>query len=146
MNSNDCLKYIKVIYKYFRGKHNLTQSQLEVLLFLKSESYFRKSLLIEYSQLTGWYYCTDFKILFDRGYIQLFRNTGGPRNNIYELSFKAKRMLTEFYSVINGEELIVKGRHRFTKNKPIHADKEYLKMIKRMNESIRQQQHQTLES
>lgn len=143
MNSNNYLKYWRVISYYFRKKYNLKVTELETLLFLKSEVYFRKTLLVKYSQITSWNN-KDFNTLFEKGFIQLFR-TGGPKKNIYELSIKAKRMLTEMYEVLNGNELSVRGTNRFTKNNILHRDAEYLNMIKRMNESIRQQQRQAHE-
>jgi hypothetical protein len=51
---NDYLKYWRVIRQYIKIKYNLTQSDLDILLFLKSESYFSKDKFLEFDEILSW--------------------------------------------------------------------------------------------
>ena len=51
---NDYLKYWRVIRQYIKIKYNLTQSDLDILLFLKSESYFSKDKFEEFNEILSW--------------------------------------------------------------------------------------------
>lgn len=144
MNSNDYLKYWRVIRYYYMKKNNLSSCEFDLLLFLKSEYYFRKRDFTKLKKTMSWN-DKSFENLLNAGWIQLFRGKGGPKGNIYELSMKASRLVNEVYNKLNGEEIRVAGNNRFTKSKKSFHDKMYLNMIEDMNKSIQQQRHQTHE-
>ena len=48
---NDYLKYWRVVKYYVKAKYGLTQAELEMLLFLKSEGYFDKDKFKEFDAL-----------------------------------------------------------------------------------------------
>ena len=138
---NDYLKYWRVIRQYIKIKYNLTQSDLDVLLFLKSESYFSKDKFEEFNEILSWDK-QRFEKLRQQGWIEVFRKRVGKHKALYQLSFKSKRMLTSIYKKLNGEEIPTSPSQNkmFAKNVS-YSDKVYRNMIIEMNRSIKQQRH-----
>ena len=138
---NDYLKYWRVIRQYIKFKYNLTQSDLDILLFLKSESYFSKDKFEEFNEILSWDK-QRFEKLRQQGWIEVFRKRVGKHKALYQLSFKSKRMLTSIYKKLNGEEIPTSPSQNkmFAKNVS-YSDKVYRNMIIEMNRSIKQQRH-----
>ena len=53
-NQLDYLKYWRVIRQFVKIKYGLTQSDLDMLLFLYSEKYFDRGKFEEFDNLLGW--------------------------------------------------------------------------------------------
>jgi len=103
--SDDYLKYWRVIRQYVKAKYKISQAQLDMLLFLKSEDYFSKDKFDEFDKLLSW----DehrFKMLRRDGWIEVFRKRMGKRKALYTLSYKSKR-LSQPYVL---EERVVHGQ------------------------------------
>lgn len=138
---NDYLKYWRVIRQYIKIKYNLTQSDLDILLFLKSETYFSKDKFEEFDEILSWDK-QRFEKLRQQGWIEVFRKRVGKHKALYQLSFKSKRMLNSIYKKLNGEEIPTSPSQNkmFAKNVS-YSDKVYRNMIIEMNRSIKQQRH-----
>ena len=142
---NDYLKYWRVIRYFVKAKYGLTTSELDVLLFLYSEKYFDKDKFDEFDELLSWD-VKRFNRLLKDGWIQSFRKKVGNRRNVYQLSYKASRMVHSIYQKLNGEEIPVSNNtNPMFLRKVNYADKVYRNMIKEMNAFTRQQRHQTPE-
>ena len=50
----DYLKYWRVIRYFIKSKYGLTTADLEMLIFLYSESYFDKNKFQEFNELISW--------------------------------------------------------------------------------------------
>lgn len=144
-NTDDYLKYWRVIRQYVKVKYELTQSDLDVILFLYSEKYFDKDKFAEFNSLLGWDR-NRFESLKRRGWIEVFRQRMGARKAIYQLSSKANRVIQNIYRKLSGEEIPTSNSHNkmFLKNVS-YTDKVYRNMIMEMNAVIKQQRHQTPE-
>lgn len=142
---NDYLKYWRVIRYFIKAKYGLTQSDLDVILFLNSEGYFSKDKFDEFDELLSWDE-KRFDRLHAKGWIQTFRKRNGPTKAIYVLSYKAKRVCTSIYKKLNGEEIPTSqsANPMFAKNVK-YTDKVYRNFIKNLNTSIRQQRHRAPE-
>jgi hypothetical protein len=142
---HDYLKYWRVIRYYVKVKYKLNQADLDMLLFLYSESYFSKDKFKEFNELLPWDEKRFDKLLRD-GWIEVFRKRAGKYKGLYQLSYKAVRMISSVYKKLNGEEIPVSLSQNpmFLKNVS-YADKVYRNMVKEMNAFIRQQRHQTPE-
>ncbi len=101
---NDCLKYWRVIRQYVKVKYGLTQSDLDIILFLNSEGYFNKDKFEEFDRILSWEVQRFDRLLRD-GWIEVFRKRQGKIKGLYTLSYKAKRVVTSIYKKLNGEEL-----------------------------------------
>lgn len=138
---NDYLKYWRVIRQYIKVKYKLTQSDLDVLLFLNSEGYFNKDKFSEFDNVLSWDVGRFDKLLRD-GWIEVFRKRHGKTKGLYTLSYKAKRVVTSIYKKLSGEEIPTSPSQNpiFLKNVS-YSDKRYRNAIIAMNEFIRRQRH-----
>jgi hypothetical protein len=137
-NNNDYLKYWRVVKYYIKAKYGLTQSDLEMLLFLKSESYFSKDRFAEFNQVFSWNK-NRFENLRQQGWIEVFRKGGGPHKNIYQLSYKAKKMMEVVYKKLNGEEIAThENFNPMFKRNVSYSDKVYRNMIMSMNKETKE--------
>ncbi len=143
--NHDYLKYWRVIRYFVKAKYDLSQGELDVILFLNSEGHFGKDKFDEFNELLSW----DkgrFKRLLRDGWIQVFRKRCGPTKTLYILSYKSKRLVLSIYKKLNGEEIptSLSGNPMFAKNVK-YTDKVYRNFIIEMNAFIRQQRHRAPE-
>jgi hypothetical protein len=138
-NSHDYLKYWRVIRQYVKIRYGLSQADLDMLLFLYTESYFGKDKFKEYAQLVSWEVKRFDRLLRD-GWIENFRAGGSRRiKALYNLSFKAKKMIASIYAKLSGEEIPMNATNNpmFKKNVKF-SDKVYRNMIIAMNAETKQ--------
>ena len=146
-DTDDYLKYWKVIRQFMRIKYKINQEDLEMILFLYSEKYFDKEKFEEFDTLLSWNK-NRFEKLRQEGWIQSFRHgmTPGGRRAVYQLSTKARALVQSIYRKLNGEEIPVSNSHNRMFHKNVsYTDKVYRNMIIEMNKTIRQQRHQPRE-
>jgi DNA-binding PadR family transcriptional regulator len=137
----DYLKYWRVVRYYVKKKYNITQAELEMLLFLRSEKYFSKDNFDEFDELLSWNK-NRFEKLRKEGWIDSFRKKDGKRRAMYQLSYKAQRMITSVYKKLEGEEIPEsKSSNPLFLEGANYTDKVYRNYIKKLNKAIRQQQH-----
>jgi hypothetical protein len=91
---SDYLKFWRVIRYYIKYKHKLSQADLDVILFLYSESYFGKEKFDQFVELVSWN-VNRFKRLHRDGWIETFRRRGTDGRSLYCLSDKAKRVIRD---------------------------------------------------
>ena len=82
MHSQDYLKYWRVVRYFIKKKYNLTTSDLEMLLFLKSEGRFSKENFQEFNELLSWDK-SRFERLRQQGWIEVFRKRVGKHRAKY---------------------------------------------------------------
>ena len=79
-NTDDYLKYWRVIRQYIKVKHGLCQADLDMILFLYSEKYFDRDKFEDFNQLSDFGIQPDETIVFFGGrsylplYLELTRN------------------------------------------------------------------------
>jgi hypothetical protein len=135
---SDYLKYWRVIRFFIMRKYKLNQADLDMLLFLYSESYFSRDRFDEYTKMMSWDHAR-FNRLLKEGWIVMFRENKGKRRALYELSYKCKRMINSIYKKLDGEEIpeTTGGSNLFYKNVS-YSDKRYRDMIIAMNQEVKQ--------
>ena len=141
----DYLKYWRVVRYFIKAKYGLSQADSDVLLFLYSEKYFSKDKFSDFNELISWDKMR-FEKLKKEEWITVFRKKEGNRKVVYELSYKARRVVGLVYKKLNGEELPEHPSVNplFKNNRP-YMDKVYRNYIKEMNAFIRQQRHRSPE-
>jgi len=143
--NNDYLKYWRVVRQFVKIKYNLSQSDLDVILFLYSEKYFGSDKFREFNEILSWDR-KRFSRLVSEGWIESFRKKENNKKALYQLSFKASRMVDMIYKKLNGEEISMNDTvNPMFKRNVSYADKVYRNMIKEMNKATRQQPRQTPE-
>ena len=138
---SDYLKYWRVIRQFIKSKYGLTQSDLDMLLFLYTEEYFSKDKFQEFNELLSWEVARFDRLRRDN-WIEMFRKNSGKHKALYTLSYKTKRMIDSLYKKLNGEEIPTSpSKNPMFKRNVKYSDKVYRNFIKEMNASIRQQRH-----
>ena len=137
--THDYLKYWRVIRMWVKATYNIGVPDLEILLFLYSEQIFNKTSFEEYNELFSWD-TKRFKRLKKEGGIHVWRERRGKETTLYELTYKAKRMINSVYKKLNGEEIPEYTNPMF-RHDATYMQKVTKKFIKKLNKSIKQQQH-----
>lgn len=144
-NKSDYLKYWRVIRYFVKAKYNITQAELDMILFLYSEQYFGKDKFQEFNNLLSWD-IKRFNKMLKEGWIQVFRKRVGKHKTLYQLSDRAINMVRLIYNKLEGEEIAMKADNNpLFKRNVSYEDKVYRNMIKQMNAFIRQQRHRAPE-
>ena len=128
------LKYYRITRKWACKQNGLSDSELELIIYLDSIGLFT----IKDYQDGAYIYKWDKKRwqrLKQQGWIEVWRNgnrkTGG--HNIYKTTFKTKILVTRIYKILLGEEDIpYKSSNVFYKNKS-YTDKVMNKAIDDMH-------------
>jgi hypothetical protein len=134
---NDYLKYWKVIRQFIKSKYGIGQADLDMLLFLYSEGYFKKTDFLKFNNILSWD-VNRFERMRQNDWISVFRKGVGRTCAIYELSYKGTRMIDSIYKKLSGEEIpsTMNGNPMFHRNVK-YSDKVYKNMIIEMNKEIR---------
>jgi hypothetical protein len=111
---NDYMKYYRVIRRYVMFRHEIQESDLEMLMFLYSEGLFTYWRFRELSNFNGWN-VKKFKKMKDGGWIHMWRDKKGSEYRLYEMTRKGRMVITDMYKKLNYEEEI----SEMPKNNPI---------------------------
>tara|TARA_R110000822_G_scaffold36734_16_gene103269 strand:+ start:6900 stop:7409 length:510 start_codon:yes stop_codon:yes gene_type:complete len=128
------LKYWRVVRYWAKRKYEISEPDLEILLYLYDIDLFTRGQFRKFEGLLSWDK-TRFNQLRDKGYIVQWREDKTRRQaKLYTLSVSAKRMISTLYKKLLQEEHIPENRH----NNPIfsgsdYTDKVYRQAIRRMN-------------
>lgn len=136
-NNNDFMKYWRVIRYYIKAKYGLTQADLDMLLFLKSEGFFSKNKFDEFNEILSWEVNRFDKLKRD-DWIVVVRPRGKEKA-LYGLSFKAKHMITSIYKKLNGEVISeTSSKNPIFLRKVNYNHKVYRNFIKSMNKELKE--------
>tara|TARA_R110001592_G_scaffold122291_1_gene328829 strand:- start:1692 stop:2141 length:450 start_codon:yes stop_codon:yes gene_type:complete len=140
------LKYWKVVRYFIKSKYNLSQAELDMLLFLCDEEYFNKDKFIEFNNLLK-FNSRRFDELHAKGWIETIRPYDKKNKALYTVSYKAKRVVNLIYKKLSGEAFPVGqvNNNNMFKAKVGYSDKVHRNMILKINKSIKQQQHHSPE-
>jgi len=137
---SDYLKYWRVIRQYIKVKYNLTQADLEMLLFLYTEPYFTKDKFEEFDSVMSWER-KRFDRLNQEGWIEGSKTFRVGRRLRYSLSIRAQRMVTEVYNYLEGKELpISRDANPMFKRNVRYTDKVYRNFIMDLRTKSKQPQ------
>jgi hypothetical protein len=128
------LKNWRVVRYYIMRRYNITQVELEMILYLYDENVFTKRDFKDFEQSMAWRK-ERFDHMIEKEYIRLWRKGYEGQANMYELTMKAKMICNQTYKKLTGEEHISESPHQnivFKGEK--YMDKIYRRLIKKMNE------------
>ena len=135
---SDYLKYWRIVKYYVKAKYGLKEGDLDLLLFLSSEGYFSRDKFTEFQKLLSW---NKFRFydLIATGWIEVFRKKQHGKKNMYNLSDKAKKVVSTVYNILNGDEISVKYIDTTVfKRNVAYTDKLYKDFIENMTKNIRE--------
>jgi len=132
------LKYWRVVRYFIQSKYGITQPDLEMMLFLYDEPYFTKAKFKEFNKVFSWDK-DRFERLRRNGWVEKVSVESKSRLGVYNLTYKAKRVVGYMYSLIEGKEYPT-----MPDNNPVFrrdcsfSDKMYRKVMMQINEEQRQ--------
>ena len=100
------MKYFNNTFNQFRKRYDLTHNQLMFLLFISdnTKNFTRRDNRTNFLS-SDTFYENHFKKLVNRDYVFLFeqRPWHSPTPNKYRITNKTKRLVTQFYDVLEGK-------------------------------------------
>jgi len=127
------LKYWRPVKYYIKRKYNLSQSELEMLLYLYDTDVFKKEEFNDFASILSWDK-NRFKDMMDRGFIRKWRDGQRKVAHLYELTHKAKLICNQTYKKLMQEEHISEDPYQNDMFKgDSYSDKVYRNIIKKMN-------------
>lgn len=118
----DFLTEWAIVRRWAQINYKISRSDLEMLFFLHGNRLFRKTEFDEYKNFMPWD-SSRFNRLLKEGWITEWRQKNYNEGQLYEVSFKTKKMITSIYKKLIGEEPIPTSTRRnkaFQKNAPFH--------------------------
>lgn len=117
------LKYYRLVRKWASKTYNLTEGELELLIYLDALERFTLRDFKEGSYIYAWdkRRWSKFK---DEGWVVVWRSADrkSGKYNIYTVSFKAKTLITRMYKILLGQEDLPTSRvNAFYDNKTYTA-------------------------
>jgi len=135
--SHDYMKYWRVIRYWVKAKYKIGTPDIDMLLFLYSEDIFNKTKFNEFDELMSWN-VNRFDQLLKNGWVHVWRKKRGKETTLYELTYKAKRLVNLIYRKLNGEEIGEDHRtNPLFRNDASFMDKVYRQSIIKLNEEIK---------
>jgi len=128
------LKYHRVVKYYIKNKYSISDTELDMILFLYDENVFTKAIFNDFAKTMSWDK-NRFSKMIQKGYIKIWRTKKETqRSNMYELTIAAKRICNHMYKKLTQEEIISEDpyRNEIFKGKS-YMDKIYRNVIKKMN-------------
>lgn len=135
---HDFLKHWTIVRKWALANYDITSVELELIMFLYSEKLFTRNQFETYSNFLTWDKNRFYKLL-EKNYIHVWRKGGSREQNLYEVSFKGKKLINSIYKKLLGLEPLPESKERnkvFRKTAPF-AQKTLAIAIKDHNAKIR---------
>lgn len=135
----DYLKFHKIVMKWAMMKYDLKQKDLDMLFFLYSEGLFNYHTFMKYMNIFG-FDKVQFARMKDMGLIHAWYKGWSKHGdyNQYELTRKARLIVTKIYKVMNGEEVMSEeARYNPIFKRERYTDKVFAMSIKDMNKEIK---------
>ena len=136
MPDHDFMKYWRVVRYWARVKYEITTAELDMILFLYSEQFFNKSQFKEYEELMSWDK-NRFYRLIKTDWIHVWRKKEKSEATLYELTYKAKKMVNAVYKKLNREKFSeTYVNNPLFRHDASYQDKVYRNYIKGINKEI----------
>ena len=137
---SDYLKYWRAVRQYMKVKNGVSQSDLDIILFLYTEPYFSREKFNEFNRLLSWDK-QRFDKLCREGWIESYKTVMFGRRKKYGLSYKSMRMINSIYKILDGEEIpTTVGVNPMFKKNVKYTDKVYRHFIMEMRKATTRQQ------
>lgn len=124
------LKYYRLVRKWACKTYNLTDADLELLIYLDCKKHFTRNDFIDGVYTYSWDKAR-WERLRREGWIDIWRarNRTTMKYNVYQTSYRCKQLITRMYKILLGEDdLPTSTRSKFYNNKT-YTDKVFNKAI-----------------
>lgn len=140
--THNFMKYWRVVRYWALRKYNISQEELEILLYLYDENIFTREVFYEFNGLLSW---DNHRLesMMNKGWIIVWRLPNGlhSRKKLYTLSVQAKQICSLVYRKLLQEEPIPEnGKFNPIFTGDAYKDRMYRKAIKLMNKKRKEQE------
>ena len=136
------LKYWRVVRYFINAKYGISQPDLEMLIFLYDEPYFTRAKFKEFDKTFSWDK-DRFNRLVRNGWVEKVSVESKSRLGVYNLTYKAKRVIGYAYALIEGKEFpTMPDNNPVFKRNVSFTDKMYKQVMMQINEVQRQHRAQ----
>ena len=135
----DYLKYYRLVRYWARAYSGLAQAEIEMLMYLYSETFFDRKKFDEYCKVMGWNR-SRFQQMRDGGWIDVWRERRGRQRTLYKMSIKARNFIGKMYDYLEGEPMPTTGVQNpmFTK-KAAYSMKRARNLVEHRNTHFKEQ-------
>ncbi len=123
-------KYYRLVRKWACKTYDLTDADLELLVYLDCKSRFTRNNFIDGSYTMSWDK-NRWELLRREGWIEVWRhrNRTTIKYSIYKTSFKCSQLISRIYRILLGEEDLPTSERNIFFNNRSYTDKVYNKAI-----------------
>ncbi len=123
-------KYYRLVRKWACKTYDLTDADLELLVYLDCKSRFTRNNFIDGSYTMSWDK-NRWERLRREGWIEVWRhrNRTTIKYSIYKTSFKCSQLISRIYRILLGEEDLPTSERNIFFNNKSYTDKVYNKAI-----------------
>lgn len=123
-------KYYRLVRKWACKTYDLTDADLELLVYLDCKSRFTRNNFIDGSYTMSWDK-NRWERLRREGWIEVWRhrNRTTIKYSIYKTSFKCSQLISRIYRILLGEEDLPTSERNIFFNNRSYTDKVYNKAI-----------------
>lgn len=130
------MRYWRIIRYYYLKKYDISESDLDLLLYLYSEKYFKESDINIFSQTFKWdrYRLTKLK---SKGFLDIHSHPHSNSPTIWKVTFKTKKLVASLYAKLEGGKISENYQfNRLFLKEAGFAHKTYKNAIIQMNREI----------
>jgi hypothetical protein len=138
-NDYDFLKYYSVVKKWTQINNGIRSSDLDFLVYLYSEKLFTRQQFKDHSNHISWD-ARRFNRLLEEGWIYVWRKGSMNEANLYDTSYKAKKMVNTMYKRLLGIEPIPETtrRSKIIRKKAPYSHKVLAMAVSRFNNEVKE--------
>lgn len=134
LRDSKVLKHYRIVRKWIRRNYEITDADLELLVFLDCQGFFSKTDF----KLDTYAYSWDnnrFSRLLKEGWIVVWRhgNKKLRQGSLYKVSLKTTQLLSRMYRILTGEENIPTGSTQNVVKSKAYTDRMLQIAVKRIN-------------
>lgn len=134
---SDYMKYWRTIRRYIQVKYDLSEPDLDVLMFLYSEQLFTYYKFLEFANDMSWDR-ERFKRLKDNEWIHMYSDKYRGQYRLYELTRKGRHVITKMYKHLSMElEISEVPKNNPVFNRARFSDRTLATSITKFNEEVR---------
>jgi hypothetical protein len=103
MTQPNYLKYYRITSYWAKRNYNISQAKLEILFFIYDIPIFTRTDFDDFSKM-GSFHERNLMPLIKEGWVIKWRREGVNKHALYRISRQGKRLVTEFYKKLKGEQ------------------------------------------
>lgn len=133
------LQYIRLVFRWATSNHDITRTQLDLLLYLYGEGLFTRYSFMQAHKMIGLMEAITFKSFLEKGFVVIYKEKTSKSPRLYTLSDKSKKMCSRIHKMLMGEEMIPEtARYNKMVTSDLKVDEYFMKAAQKLNRRSRE--------